>query len=98
VATRFAGYAAAVAANMYAYEEARDLAEHLERRVESRAVVERATGMLMERHGLTTEQARQALSRVARSTDTRVRDVAAGLVRTGQFPWDGGPAADPPEQ
>jgi GAF domain-containing protein len=97
VATRFAAYAATVAANMYAYEEARDLVEHLERRVESRAVVERATGMLMERHGLTTEQAQQALARVARSTDGRVRDVAAGLVRTGEFPWNGGPAADPPE-
>jgi GAF domain-containing protein len=96
VATRFAGYAAAVAANMYAYEEARDLAEHLERRVESRAVVERATGMLMERHGLTVGEAQQALARVARSTDTRVRDVAAGLVRTGEIPWDGGSAAAPP--
>lgn len=96
VATRFAGYAAAVAANMYAYEEARELAEHFERRVESRAVVERATGMLMERHGLTAAEAQQALARVARSTDTRVRDVAAGLVRTGEIPWDGGSAAAPP--
>jgi GAF domain-containing protein len=94
VATRFAGYAAVVAANMYAYEEARQLAEHLERRVESRAVVERATGMLMERHGLTAEQAQQALARVARYADTRVKDVAAGLVRTGELPDDGGPAAD----
>jgi GAF domain-containing protein len=93
-AIRFAGHAAVAAANMYAYEEARDLAEHLERRVESRAVVERATGMLMERHGLTAEQAQQALARVARYTDTRVKDVAAGLVRTGELPDDGGPAAD----
>jgi AmiR/NasT family two-component response regulator len=59
-------------------------------------VVERATGMLMERHGLTVGEAQQALARVARSTDTRVRDVAAGLVRTGEIPWDGGSAAAPP--
>jgi GAF domain-containing protein len=94
VATRFAGYASAVAANMYAYEEARDLVEHLERRVESRAVVERARGMLMERHGLTAEQAKQVLARVARYADSRVKDVAAGLVRTGELPGDAGPVAD----
>ncbi len=94
VAIRFAAHAAVVAANMYAYEEARDLAEHLERRAESRAVVERATGMLMERHGLTAEQAQHALARAARSADTRVKDVAAGLVRTGELPVDGGPVAD----
>ncbi|MGY1760684.1 ANTAR domain-containing protein [Geodermatophilus sp. SYSU D00779] len=93
-AVRFAGYASVVAANMYAHEEARDLVEHLERRVESRAVVERATGMLMERHGLTTEQAQQVLARVARYADSRVKDVAAGLVRTGELPGDGAPAAD----
>ncbi len=94
VATRFAGHAAAVAANMFAYEEARDLVEHLERRAESRAVVEQAKGVLMERHGLTAAEAQQALARVARYTDTRVKDIAGGLVRTGELPDDGGPAAD----
>lgn len=94
VAVRFAEHAAVVAANMYAYEEARELAEHLERRAESRAVVEQATGMLMERHGFTVEQAQQALARVARYADTRVRDVATGLVRTGELPTDGRPVAD----
>jgi GAF domain-containing protein len=85
-ATRFAGYAAVVAANMYAYEEARDLVEHLERRVESRAVVERATGILMERHACTADQALQALTRVARETGAKVKQVADTLVRTGEFP------------
>jgi GAF domain-containing protein len=86
VATRFAAYAAVVAANMYAYEEARDLVEHLERRVESRAVLERATGILMERHELTADEALEALNRVARDTGTKVRDIADALVRTGEFP------------
>ncbi len=94
VATRFAGYAAVVAANMYAYEEARDLVEHLERRVQSRAVVEQAKGILMERHELTADQAMQALTRVARDTDTKVRDIADNLVRTGEFPLG---SIDPPE-
>ena len=86
VAARFAAHAAVVAANMYAHEEARDLVEHLERRVESRAVVEQAKGILMERHELTADQAFQALTRAARVTDTKVRDVAGTLVRTGEFP------------
>jgi GAF domain-containing protein len=86
VATRFASYAAVVAANMYAYEEARDLIEHLERRVESRAVIERATGILMERYELTADQSLQALTRAARRTDTKARDIADTLVRTGEFP------------
>jgi GAF domain-containing protein len=94
VATRFAGYAAVVAANMYAYEEARDLIEHLERRVQSRAVVEQAKGILMERHELTADQAMQALTRVARYTDTKVRDIADNLVRTGEFPSG---SIDPPQ-
>jgi GAF domain-containing protein len=86
VATRFAGYAAVVAANMYAYEELRDMVEHLERRVESRAVVERATGILMERYAFSAEQALQALTRVARETGAKVKQVADTLVRTGEFP------------
>jgi GAF domain-containing protein len=95
VATRFAGHAAAVAANMFAYEEARDLVEHLERRAESRAVVERAKGMLMERHGLTAAEAQQALARVARHAGSKVRAVAADLVRTGEFPRRLGPSPEP---
>ncbi len=95
VAIRFARYAAVVAANMYAYEEARDLAEHLERRAEARAVVEQATGMLMERHGLTADQALQALTRVARHSETRVRSIAAELVRTGELPPEVGPSPHP---
>ena len=95
VATRFARHAAAVAANMFAYEEARDLVEHLERRAESRAVVEQAKGMLMERHGLTAAEAQQALARVARDAETRVRAVAVDLVRTGKFPRRLGPSPEP---
>lgn len=95
VATRFARYAAVVATNMYAYEEARDLIEHLERRVESRAVVEQAKGILMERYGLTAEQATQTLARVARHTGTKVKEIAYDLVRTGEFPRWEGPSSDP---
>ncbi len=94
VATRFAGYAAVVTANMYAFEEIRDLAEHFERKVRSRAVVEQAKGILMERYELTADQASKALVRVARHTDTKVSNVADDLVRTGEFPWVVGPTPE----
>jgi GAF domain-containing protein len=94
VATRFAAFAAVVAANMYAYEEARDLAENLELTVEARAVVERARGILMERYRLTADQAFQALARAAMHTGTKVGDIADNLVRTGRFPQEVGPSPD----
>jgi GAF domain-containing protein len=95
VATRFAGYAAVVAANMYAYEEARDLAEHLERRLESRAVVEQAKGILMERYGLTADQAMQTLAQATMQTDAKIRHIADDLVRNGEFPRGVGSSINP---
>ncbi|MGY1634874.1 ANTAR domain-containing protein [Geodermatophilus sp. SYSU D01186] len=86
VATRFAPYAAVAAANMYAYEDARDMAEHYERALGSRAGIDQAKGILMERYKLTPDTAFQALARVSMQTNTKVRDVAETLVRTGVFP------------
>ena len=94
LATRFAASAAVVVANMYAFEEVRDLAEHLERRVASRAVVEQAKGILMERHGFTADQALQALTWAAADAGTKVRDIADHLVRSGELPQPAGPSPD----
>jgi GAF domain-containing protein len=85
VATRFAPYAGVAAANMYAYEDARDMADNYLRALESRAVIDQAKGILMERHKLTADLAFQALVRVSMQTNTKVRDVADTLVRTGVF-------------
>jgi GAF domain-containing protein len=86
VATKFAPYAAVAAANMYAYQDARDTAENLQNALESRAVIDQAKGILMERYKLTADQAFQALARVSMHTNTTVRNVADNLVRTGEFP------------
>jgi GAF domain-containing protein len=86
VATRFAPYAAVAAANMYAYQDARDMADNLQQVLESRAVIDQAKGILMERYKLTADQAFHALARVSMQTNTRVRKVADDLVRTGDFP------------
>ena len=52
----------------------------------SRAVIEQAKGILMERHKLTEDQAFTELTRASQNTHIKLRDVADELVRTGAFP------------
>lgn len=79
---RFAGRALA---HMHAYQTARGLANNLERALETRAVIDRAKGVLIQRHTITPEQALRALTHAATGTDRELRDVADHLVRTGEF-------------
>src|SRR3954453_5438537 len=62
VATRFAPYAAVAAGNLYAYQSARDIADNLQAALESRAVIDQAKGILIERYKLTPDQAFQLLA------------------------------------
>ena len=82
-ARRFAPYAAVAVSNMHAYQSARDLAGNLQVALESRAVIDQAKGILMERHRLTADQAFQALASVSMRTNTKLRTVAEQLVLTG---------------
>ena len=52
----------------------------------SRAVIEQAKGILMERHQLTEDQAFTELTRASQNTNIKLRDVADELVRTGALP------------
>jgi GAF domain-containing protein len=85
-ATRFAPFAAVAAGNLYSYESARDLADNLQNALESRAVIDQAKGILMERHKLTADEAFRALARASMTTNRKVRDVAEQLVLTGELP------------
>jgi GAF domain-containing protein len=85
-ATGFAPYAAIAVANMHAYDSARNMAEHLQVALETRAVIDQAKGILMERHKLTADQAFQVLSRASMNSNRKVRDIADHLVHTGDFP------------
>lgn len=85
VATRFAPYAAVAAANLYAYQSARDMAANLQIALESRAVIDQAKGILMERYKLTADQAFQLLARASMTTNKKLREVADDLVRTGEL-------------
>jgi GAF domain-containing protein len=85
-AARFAPYAAVAVANMQAYQDARNMADNLQAALESRAVIDQAKGILMERHKLTADQAFQVLARISMQNNMKVRVVAEELVLTGQLP------------
>ena len=52
----------------------------------SRAVIEQAKGILMERGKVTEDQAFAELTRASQNTNIKLRDVADELVRTGALP------------
>lgn len=85
VAEQLVPYAAVAAANIHAYESARELADNLQVALESRAVIDQAKGVLMERYKLTPDQAFQLLAQTSMKTNTKVRWVADHLVRTGEL-------------
>jgi GAF domain-containing protein len=86
VATRFGPYAGVALANMHAYQDARNMADNLQTALESRAVIDQAKGILMERHKFTADQAFQVLTRVSMQSNQKLRAVADDLVTTGHLP------------
>jgi len=86
VATRFGPYAAVATGNLYAYQSARDMADNLQAALESRAVIDQAKGILIERYKLTADQAFQLLAQVSMKANRKLRDIADELVRTGELP------------
>ena len=82
-ASGFGPYAAVAIGNMQDYRSARDLAGNLQAALDSRAVIDQAKGILMERHKITADQAFQLLAHASMTTNTKVRDVADELVHTG---------------
>jgi AmiR/NasT family two-component response regulator len=81
----FGSYAAVAVGNLYAYRSARDLADSLRTALDSRAVIDQAKGILVERYRLTPDQAFQLLARVSMNANRKVRDVADHLVSTGEL-------------
>jgi response regulator NasT len=63
-------------------EALRDTVDQLQTALERRTVIERAKGILMERHGLDDREAFEMLRERARSTRMRVVEVAAEVART----------------
>jgi GAF domain-containing protein len=85
-AVAFGRHAAVASRTAYAYQIARDTAYNLHTALESRAVIDQAKGVLVERHKLTPDQAFDLLVRVSMHSNRKVRDVADHLVHTGDLP------------
>ena len=83
---RFGEHAAVAVGNRYLYENARSLAANLEVAARSRAVIDQAKGILMERHRLGADAAFQALAAASMHANRKLRDVADELVTTGALP------------
>ena len=92
---RFAAHAGAALTNMAALQDARDLAENLQKAMKFRSVIEQAKGILMERHKVTPDQAFRLLSNASMHTNRKVRDIAEDLVLTGEL-TGASPAPRPP--
>ena len=77
---------AVAVANADALARASDAAANMQAAMRSRAVIEQAKGILMERHKVTADDAFGLLTRASQRTNTKLRDVAEELSRTGLLP------------
>ncbi len=90
-----AGQAAAAIANMHDLDAARTEIANLQLALESRAGIEQAKGILMAIHGYDADEAFAVLSARSQNTNTKLRDVAAEIIRqVVREPQDPGPEAD----
>lgn len=80
LAAEFARYAAVVVDNAAEFAGASALAGHLRIALGSRAVIEQAKGVLMERHRWTADQAFAFLAAQSQRRNRKLRDIAADLV------------------
>ena len=75
-------------------ERLNDKVDGLEEALLSRDVIGQAKGILMERLHLTSDQAFEELRSASQHQNRKLRDIAAFLADTGQWPIDGSaPAA-----
>lgn len=62
--------------------------EQLEQALVSRDVIGQAKGIIMERNGITDDEAFQRLKRASQRVNLKLADVAATVARTGEAPED----------
>jgi GAF domain-containing protein len=85
-AMAFGPYAAVAAGNVYAYQSARAMADNLQAALETRAVIEQAKGILIERFKVTPDHAFRLLAVASMNANRKLRAVAEDLVLTGDLP------------
>ncbi|MBB3674686.1 GAF and ANTAR domain-containing protein [Modestobacter versicolor] len=82
---RFARFAGVAVANLNAYQSAREQADNLQVALESRAVIDQAKGILIERYKLTADEAFKLLAQASMASNQKLRLVADHLVTTGEL-------------
>ncbi|WP_306215660.1 ANTAR domain-containing protein, partial [Actinoplanes sp. RD1] len=80
LAQTFAGFAAVGLANAHLYETQATLAGHMQKAMESRAVIEQAKGIIMGERRCTPDEAFAVLTKLSQDTNRKLRDVAVALV------------------
>jgi GAF domain-containing protein len=83
LAQEVAAWVAIAVANAEAAARTSDDLTQLRTAMTSRALIEQAKGILMERHKIKEDEAFTMLAHASQRTNTKLRDVAAELVRTG---------------
>jgi GAF domain-containing protein len=81
VAVRLAPHARAAVAGVQDRHRAREMADELEAELETRALIGRAKGILVERYQVTPERAFQLMAQMSSRSRRGLRDVAVGVVR-----------------
>ena len=81
-----AGHGAIALANVFRDETAAGELQGLRNALVSRDEIGQAKGILMERMGLTADQAFGRLQQVSQERNVKVRDIAAEVVLTGELP------------
>ena len=85
-AMAFGPYTAVAAGNVYAYHSARSMADNLQLALETRAVIEQAKGILMERYKMTADHSFRLLAVASMNANRKLRHIAEVLVTTGELP------------
>jgi GAF domain-containing protein len=95
LATTFGAYAGVALANMHLYQAQGQVAEQLQKAMQSRAAIEQAKGILMGQRRCTAEDAFDLLIKISQDTNRKLRDVAQVLVdqATGRDGTSDGSAA-----
>jgi GAF domain-containing protein len=84
--TMFCGQASVALANARLYARAVELNDQLTSALESRAVIERAKGVLIASQGLAEDEAFEQLRTWSQARNTKLRDVAAEVVASASGP------------
>ena len=83
IAEEVAAWVGVAVGNAEAAARSMEDPNHLRTAMMSRAVIEQAKGILMERHKIKEDEAYTILTHTSQRTNTNLRDVADELVRTG---------------